>query len=94
MYHIRKEIERPRKYCASVILPSTMNLIYLFQYVERISSDVISNLFNSILFANIINLSKPDILWVKCFFYSKQTCVQITEVKLYLTNIVNIEILI
>ena len=44
-----KEIEQPRKDRASVILPSTMNVIYVFQNVERISSNVISKLFNSIL---------------------------------------------
>ena len=45
----KKEIERPRKDRASVILPSTMNVIYVFQNVKRISSNVISKFFNSIL---------------------------------------------
>jgi hypothetical protein len=38
----KKEIEQPQKDCASVILPSTMNVLYVFQNVERVSSNVIS----------------------------------------------------
>jgi hypothetical protein len=41
-----KEIEQPRKDRASVILPSTMNVIYVFQNVEKITSNAISKLFN------------------------------------------------
>ena len=48
-YNNKKEIERPRKDSASAILPSTMNVIYIFQNVERISSSLINELFNSIL---------------------------------------------
>jgi hypothetical protein len=38
----------PRTNLASVIIPSTMNVIYVFQNVERISSNVISKFPNSI----------------------------------------------
>jgi hypothetical protein len=42
----KKEIEQLRKDRASVILPSTMNVIYIFQNVEKITSNAISKLFN------------------------------------------------
>jgi hypothetical protein len=48
-YNNKKEIERPSKDSVSAILPSTMNVIYIFQNVERISSSLINELFNSIL---------------------------------------------
>ena len=42
IYYIKKEIGRPRKDRTSAILLSTMNVIYVFQNVERIWSNVIS----------------------------------------------------
>ena len=45
----KKEIERPRTNLASVIIPYTINVIYVFRIIERMSYNVISKLFNSIL---------------------------------------------